>query len=113
MPTPPPLWIETQDAPAAVFTSAFNRGQSATASEPSFILSVSRNGEATEPQSRWSRPITMGALIVPFFTSSLMASPNCARSPYPSLQTQHAFNVLRHGVERTFLISLRIALAQF
>src|ERR1039458_1072325 len=30
MPTPPPLWIETHDAPAAVFTSAFSSGQSAT-----------------------------------------------------------------------------------
>ena len=52
MPTPPPLWIETHDAPAAVFTSAFSSGQSATASEPSFMFSVSRNGEATDPQSR-------------------------------------------------------------
>src|SRR5205807_1125835 len=76
MPTPPPLWIETHDAPAAVFSRAFNSGQSATASEPSFMLSVSRNGDATEPQSRWSRPITIGALIFPFFTRSFMARPN-------------------------------------
>jgi hypothetical protein len=52
MPTPPPLWIDTHDAPEAVFSSAFSSGQSATASLPSFMLSVSRKGEATEPQSR-------------------------------------------------------------
>ena len=42
----------TQVAPEAVFRSAFNKGQSDTASEPSFMLSVSRFGEATEPESR-------------------------------------------------------------
>ena len=57
MPTPPPWWMETQDAPEAVLTSAFSSGQSAIASEPSGIASVSRYGEATEPQSRWSRPM--------------------------------------------------------
>src|ERR1039457_3238102 len=40
------------DAPSAVFRSALSSGQSATASEPSFMLSFSRNGDATEPQSR-------------------------------------------------------------
>jgi hypothetical protein len=45
-----------------VFTSALSSGQSAMASEPSAIASVSRFGEATEPASRWSRPITIGAL---------------------------------------------------
>jgi hypothetical protein len=45
-----------------VLTSALSSGQSAIASEPSRIASVSRYGEATEPQSRWSRPITIGAL---------------------------------------------------
>ena len=35
MPTPPPWWIDTQVAPAAVLTSAFSSGQSAIASEPS------------------------------------------------------------------------------
>ena len=30
------------------------------ASLPSIIFSVSRLGEATEPQSRWSRPMTDG-----------------------------------------------------
>ena len=40
-------------------------GQSATASEPSRMASVSRLGEATEPASRWSRPITIGALTRP------------------------------------------------
>jgi hypothetical protein len=52
MPTPPPWWNDTQVAPAAVLTSAFRMAQSATASEPSFIASVSRLGEATEPASR-------------------------------------------------------------
>ena len=52
MPTPPPWCNETQVAPEAVFSSAFNNGQSLTASEPSFIASVSRFGEATEPESR-------------------------------------------------------------
>ena len=42
MPTPPPWWIDTQDAPLAVLTSAFSSGQSAIASEPSAIASVSR-----------------------------------------------------------------------
>ena len=31
----------------------------------SFIPSVSRFGEATEPASRWSRPMTIGAFIFP------------------------------------------------
>jgi len=52
MPTPPPWWKLTQLAPAAVLTSALRMGQSAIASEPSFMASVSRFGEATEPQSR-------------------------------------------------------------
>ncbi len=65
MPTPPPWWNETHDAPFTAFTSAFRIGQSATASVPSFIASVSRFGEATEPQSRWSRPITIGAFTSP------------------------------------------------
>ena len=38
--------------PDAQFNSAFSSGQSATASEPSFIASVSRLGEATEPESK-------------------------------------------------------------
>ena len=42
MPTPPPWWIETQVAPEAVLTSALSSGQSAIASEPSSIDSVSR-----------------------------------------------------------------------
>jgi DNA-binding transcriptional regulator YhcF (GntR family) len=43
---------DTQVAPDAVLTSAFSSGQSLTASEPSFMASVSRLGEATEPESR-------------------------------------------------------------
>ena len=61
MPTPPPWCSETQLAPQAVLSSALSSGQSAMASEPSRIPSVSRLGEATEPVSRWSRPITIGA----------------------------------------------------
>ena len=52
IPTPPPLWIEIQSAPQTAFASAFRSGQSAMASLPSFMASVSRFGEATEPQSR-------------------------------------------------------------
>ena len=40
-----------------------------------------RKGEATEPQSRWSRPMTIGALTFPVRTSSLKARPTFARSP--------------------------------
>ncbi len=52
MPTPPPWWSETQLAPQAVLSSAFSSGQSAIASEPSRMPSVSRFGDATDPQSR-------------------------------------------------------------
>ena len=65
MPTPPPWWSETQVAPEAVLSRALSSGQSDTASEPSFIASVSRLGLATEPLSRWSRPMTIGAFSSP------------------------------------------------
>jgi hypothetical protein len=52
MPTPPPWWKLTQEAPLATLSIALRIGQSATASVPSFMASVSRLGEATEPQSR-------------------------------------------------------------
>ena len=42
MPTPPPWWIDTHDAPDDVLTSAFSSGQSAIASDSSAIPSVSR-----------------------------------------------------------------------
>jgi hypothetical protein len=42
MPTPPPWWIDTQDAPLATLTIAFSSGQSAIASEPSSMDPVSR-----------------------------------------------------------------------
>src|SRR5439155_1596003 len=73
-------------ATAAVFKSAFRIGQSAIASEPSLIDSVSLYGEATLPASRWSRPITIGALIRPEATSRLKARPALARAPWPSQQ---------------------------
>ncbi len=64
---------------------ALSRGQSETASEPSFMASVSRFGEATDPESRWSRPITSGP-ISPRATISLKASPSLWRSPKPTQQ---------------------------
>ena len=42
MPTPPPWWIDTHDAPDEVLTSALSSGQSAIASDSSAIPSVSR-----------------------------------------------------------------------
>ena len=81
IPTPPPWWTLTQEAPAEVLTSAFSNGQSAIASDPSSIPSVSRYGEATEPESRWSRPITIGARSSPLRTISLKRSPSLWRSP--------------------------------
>jgi hypothetical protein len=86
MPTPPPWWIDTHVAPDAVLTSALSSGQSAIASEPSAIASVSRYGDATDPASRWSRPITIGAVIAPEATSSLNRNPARSRSPCPSQQ---------------------------
>src|SRR6266571_7209463 len=86
MPTPPPWWNDTQVAPLAQLRSALSSGQSETASEPSFIASVSRLGLATEPESRWSRPIATGALNSPLATISLNASPSLARSPSPTQQ---------------------------
>ncbi len=66
MPTPPPWWIETQVAPAATLSMAFKSGQSETASEPSRIASVSRLGRRHRTaESRWSRPITIGAFNSP------------------------------------------------
>ena len=81
MPTPPPWWKLTQDAPEHALTRALSTGQSPIASDPSAIASVSRYGEATEPQSRWSRPMTMGAETSPRWTSSLKRSPARCRSP--------------------------------
>jgi hypothetical protein len=52
MPTPPPWWTDTQVAPLDVLSSALRIGQSAIASLPSRIASVSRFGDATEPVSR-------------------------------------------------------------
>ena len=75
IPTPPPWCTDTHDAPDAVFTSALRIGQSAIASDPSRMPSVSRSGEATLPASRWSRPITIGAVTAPLATRSLNASP--------------------------------------
>ena len=81
MPTPPPWWNDDQLAPDATLTITLSRGQSATASLPSRIASVSRLGEATEPESRWSRPITIGAFTRPLRTRSLKIFPAFSRSP--------------------------------
>ena len=81
IPTPPPWWIETHVAPDAVLSRALSSGQSAIASLPSAIDSVSRYGEATDPLSRWSRPMTIGAATRPLATRSLNASPARSRSP--------------------------------
>ena len=42
MPTPPPWWIDTHDAPDEMLSMAFSSGQSAIASDPSSIASDSR-----------------------------------------------------------------------
>jgi hypothetical protein len=42
MPTPPPWWKLTHEAPLAVLSKALRTGQSAMASLPSSIASVSR-----------------------------------------------------------------------
>src|SRR3989304_1352476 len=61
MPTRPPGCSLTHVAPPTALTSALSSGQSAIASEPSFIPSVSRLGLATEPASRGARPVAIGA----------------------------------------------------
>ena len=86
MPTPPPWCKDTQVAPLAVLTKAFKIGQSAIASDPSFIASVSLLGDATDPQSKWSLPITMGAFSSPLFTMSFKAKPNLTLSLKPNQQ---------------------------
>ncbi len=86
MPTPPPWCSDTQVAPLAVLSRALSSGQSDTASEPSCIDSVSRFGLDTEPESRWSRPITIGADSSPLRTISLNARPSLARRPRPTQQ---------------------------
>src|SRR3954464_5091050 len=56
-------------------------GQSAIASDPSRIASVSRCGDATDPASRWSRPITIGPRSSPAATIALKRSPARWRRP--------------------------------
>src|ERR1700761_4607061 len=86
MPTPPPWWNDTQVAPPEVFDIKLSKGQSDTASEPSFIDSVSLLGDATEPQSKWSRPITIGPFTLPVLTKLLNSKPAFSLSPVPSQQ---------------------------
>ena len=97
----------TQVAPEAVFKSAFSSAQSATASEPSRIASVSRSGEATEPASRWSRPITNGAESSPEATIWLNARPAFIRAPRPSQQIRAGmpWNLIRARAIAIQLIS--------
>ena len=85
MPTPPPLPTATQVAPCAALSSAPRIGQSAIASLPSRIASVSRDGDATEAGSMWSRPRASGP-ISPRRTSSLSRRPTASRCPRPSQQ---------------------------
>ena len=82
-----------------MLTSAFRIGQSAIASEPSFIASVSRLGDATEPQSRWSRPMTIGAFTLPVRTSSLKRSPTCR-----ALAVAEPADARRQALERDALL---------
>ena len=97
MPTPPPWWNDTQVAPDAVLRSRFRSAQSDTASDPSFIASVSRLGLATEPASRWSRPITIGAFNSPDRTIALNARPARWRWPRPIQQIRagRPWNLIR------------------
>ena len=87
----------THVAPLAQFSSALSNGQSDTASDPSSIPSVSRFGLATDPESRWSRPMTIGAPTSPLATISLNARPTFARSPRPSQQMREGrpWNAIR------------------
>src|ERR1700751_2639969 len=66
--------MATRSAPLEQFNSALRIGQSAIASEPSFMFSVSRCGSAAEPESRWSRVKAIGAEIRPLATASLTRS---------------------------------------
>src|SRR3569623_1216966 len=65
-------------------TIASSSGQSAMASEPSFMFSVMMLGWAMAPASRWSRLKAIGAVNSPLRTSSLPASASWVRSPWPS-----------------------------
>ena len=51
--------------PPTALSSAFRIGQSAMASLPSFMPRSRGWARPREPVSRWSRPITMGALQLP------------------------------------------------
>ncbi len=80
MPTPPPWWIETQVAPDAVLSRAFQQrpvGDGVGAVRHRLGLAV---GDATDPESRWSRPIAIGALSSPEATISLNLRPARCRS---------------------------------
>ena len=102
MPTPPPWWTLTQCAPAAVLSSALRIGQSAIASEPSLIASVSRYGRGDRAGSRWSRPITIGAVTSPLATSSLNAQPACG-----ALAVAEPADPRRQALERDALLGHR------
>ena len=124
MPTPPPWWIDTHVAPPAVLSSALSSGQSETASLPSFIASVSRFGLATEPVSRWSRPITIGAFSSPASTivvereaGAVRARPGpasrCARAGPGTRCARRAMSSqrCRCASSREELLHLRVGLA--
>ena len=95
IPTPPPWCNETHVAPDAVFNNALSNGQSDTASEPSRMASVSRLGEATDPESRWSRPMTTGAFNSPLRDHLV------ERQPEPvSVPESHPADARRQSLER-------------
>ena len=87
MPTPPPWWKLTQLAPAAVLSRALRmRPVGDRVGAVAHALGLAVRARPPSPQSRWSRPITMGALTSPRATSSLKTAPILARSPYSSQQ---------------------------
>ena len=82
MPTPPPWWTETQVAPDTAFSSALRIGQSATASEPSRMASVSRFGRGHRARVEVVAADHDRRLhAAPLRTSSLKTRPIFARSP--------------------------------
>ena len=82
MPTPPPWWMLTHVAPAARVDEGVEQrpvGDRVGPVEPS----PRSRGRARRPspESRWSRPITIGAYSSPVRTISLKRSPSRWRSP--------------------------------
>ena len=81
MPTPPPWWNETQVAPPTALISALRSGQSAMASLPSFIASVSRLRRRDRAGIEMIAADDDRRLRLARRTISLNFSPAFARSP--------------------------------